>query len=59
MSPCSKSQTTEAGSGSECLCNMNRYQGREWAFGVPRHVLVCIKKQMDGSGLIFDVVTVN
>ena len=29
----------------------------EWAFGVPRHVLVCIKKQMDG--LIFDVVTVN
>ena len=31
----------------------------EWAFGVPRHVLVCIKKQMDGSGLIFDVVTVN
>ena len=29
----------------------------EWAFGLPRHVLVCIEKQMDG--LIFDVVTVN
>ena len=56
--PCLQLQAIQAGFRDACL--ENRFQGMQWklVFDVPKHVPLCIDRQVNGW-LIFDVVTLN
>ena len=56
--PCLQLQAIQAGFLDACL--ENRFQRMQWklAFDVPKHVPLCIDRQVNGW-LVFDVVTLN